>query len=117
MAKFLHSSPLWWKELFFVVVLGLEDIVGLHRIVQLHIFGISAWGIDLDYCDVEWFALEMNQDLSVIYEIATKYSISDSFVNYEDYIIASKEFLLTEVDTKVIWIKFTHSSPFLFTDS
>ena len=23
-------------------------------------FGISGWGIDLDCCDVEWFALEMN---------------------------------------------------------
>ena len=23
-------------------------------------FGISDWGIDLDYCDVECFALEMN---------------------------------------------------------
>ena len=24
--------------------------------------GIGGWGIDLDYCDVEWFALGMNQD-------------------------------------------------------
>ena len=23
-------------------------------------FAISYWGIDLDYCDVEWFALEVN---------------------------------------------------------
>ena len=23
-------------------------------------FGISGWGIDLDSCDVEWFALEIN---------------------------------------------------------
>ena len=22
-------------------------------------FGISGWDIDLDYCDVEWFALKM----------------------------------------------------------
>ena len=87
------------------------------ELINFSFFGIDGWVIDLDYCDVEWFALEMNQDLSVIYEIATKYSISDSFVNYEDYIIASKEFLLTEVDTKVIWIKFTHSSPFQFADS
>ena len=26
-------------------------------------FAISGWGIDLDYCDIEWFALEMNRDL------------------------------------------------------
>ena len=33
--------------------------------------GISGWGIDLDYCDIEWFALEMNRDHSVIFEIWT----------------------------------------------
>ena len=27
--------------------------------------------IDLDYCDVEWVALEMNEDRSVIFEIAS----------------------------------------------
>ena len=27
-------------------------------------FGISGWGIDLDYYDTEWFALETNQDHS-----------------------------------------------------
>ena len=27
--------------------------------------------IDLDYCDIEWFALEMNRDHSVIFEIWT----------------------------------------------
>ena len=24
---------------------------------------ITGWGIELDYCDTEWFALEMNRDL------------------------------------------------------
>ena len=33
-------------------------------------FVISGWGIDLDYCDVEWFALKMNQDHSVVFEVA-----------------------------------------------
>ena len=41
-------------------------------------FVITVWGIDLDYCDTEWFALEMNRDHSVIFEIALKYYISDS---------------------------------------
>ena len=49
-------------------MLVLEGLVGLHRIVSF--FGISVWGIDLDYCDVEWFALEMNRDHSVVFEIA-----------------------------------------------
>ena len=30
------------------------------------------------YCDVEWFALETNQDHSVVFEIVPKYCISDN---------------------------------------
>ena len=59
-------------------------------------------GIDLDYCDIEWFALEINRDHSVIFEIASKYFILDSFVDYEGYSISSKGFLLIVVDIKVI---------------
>ena len=61
-------------------------------------FGISVWGIDLDYCDIEWFALETNRDHSVIFEIASKYCILDSFVDYDGYSISSKGFLSTVVD-------------------
>ena len=61
-------------------VLILEDLVGLHRTIQLQLFSISGWGIDLDYHDVEWFALETNRDHSVIFEIAPKYCILDSFL-------------------------------------
>ena len=48
-------------------------------------FSITGWGIDLDYCDIEWFALEMNRDHSVVFEIASKYCISDSFVDCDGY--------------------------------
>ena len=65
-------------------------------------FSITGWGIDLDYCDTEWFALEMNRDHSVVFEIAYKYCISDSFVDYDGYSISSKGFLLTVVDIMVI---------------
>ena len=41
-------------------------------------FNVTGWGTDLDYCDIEWFALETNRDHSVIFEIASKYCISDS---------------------------------------
>ena len=41
-------------------------------------FSVTGWGIGLDYRDIEWFALETNRDHSVIFEIASKYSISDS---------------------------------------
>ena len=73
----------------------------------------SFWsGIDLGYCDIDWFALEMNRDHSVIFEIASKYCISDSFVDYDVYSISSKGFLPTVVYIMVMWVKFTHSSPF-----
>ena len=39
------------------------------------------------------------------------------FFNYEGYSISSKGFLLIVADIMVIWIKFTHSCPFKFTDS
>ena len=57
-------------------------------------FSITDWGIDLDYHDIEWFDLEMNRDQSVIFEIASKYCISDSFVDYDSYSISSRGFLL-----------------------
>ena len=75
-------------------------------------FSITGWGIDLDYCDIEWFALEMNRDHSVVFEIASKYCISNSFVDYDGYLIFSKGYLPTVVDIMVLWVKFNHSSPF-----
>ena len=66
------------------------------------LFSITGWDIDLDYHDIEWFALEMNRAHSVVFEIAPKYCISDSSVNYEGYSISSKGFLPTVVDTMVI---------------
>ena len=65
-------------------------------------FGITGWDIDLDYCDIEWFALETNRDYSVVFEIASKYCISDYFVDYDGYSISSKGFLPTVVDIMVI---------------
>ena len=52
-------------------MLVLEGLVGLHRTVQL--FSIIGLGIELDYCDIEWFTLEINQNHSVIFEIVPKY--------------------------------------------
>ena len=65
-------------------------------------FNVTGWGIDLDYRDIEWFALEMNRDHSVISEIASKYCISDSLVDYDGCSISSKGFLLTVVVIMVI---------------
>ena len=65
-------------------------------------FSITGQGIDLDYCDIEWFTLETNGDNSVIFEIAPKYCISDSFVDYDGYSISSKGFLHMVVDVMVL---------------
>ena len=62
----------------------------------------TGWGIDFDYCDIEWFALEVNRDPSIVFEIAPKYCILDSFVEYEGHCISSKGFLPTVVDKMVI---------------
>ena len=37
------------------------------ELINFSFFEISGWGIDLDYCDIEWFALETNWDHSVIF--------------------------------------------------
>ena len=48
------------------------------KLFSFSLFSISVWSIDLDYCDVEWFALETNQGHSVVFEMASKYFISGS---------------------------------------
>ena len=77
-------------------MLVLKGLVGLHRTVQLQLLRVTGWGIDLDYCDIEWFALETNRDHSVIFEIASKYCILDFFVDHDGYSISSQVFLPAE---------------------
>ena len=57
----------------------------------------------MDYCDIEWFALEMNRDHSV-FEIASKYCILDSLIDYDydAHSTSSKELLPSVVDIMVI---------------
>ena len=83
-------------------MLVLEGLIGLHRTIQLHLLQLIGWSIDLDHCDTEWFALETNRGHSVVFEIASKYCILDSFVDYEGYSISFKGFLPRIVDIMVI---------------
>ena len=83
-------------------MLVLKGLVGLHRTIQLQLLQRSGWGIDLDYCDTEWFALETNRDHSVIFEITSKCCILDSFVDHDGYSISSEGFLSAVVDIMVI---------------
>ena len=56
----------------------------------------------MDYCDIEWFALEKNRGHSVVFEIALKKWILATFVDFESYSISSKGFLPAVVDIMVI---------------
>ena len=60
----------------------------------------------------DWNDLGMNWDHSVIFEVAPKYYISNSFVDYEGYSISSTGFLPTIIDIMAIWINFACSCPF-----
>ena len=71
-------------------MLLLKDLVGLHKTVQLQFLQRYWLDIDLDNCDIEWFALETNRNHSVVFEIASEYCISDSFVDHDGYSISSK---------------------------
>ena len=81
-------------------MLVLEGLV-LHRTIQAQLLQHIGQGIDLDYSDIEWLALETNRN-SFVFEIASKYCISDSFVDYDGYSIYSKRFLPKGVDIMVI---------------
>ena len=83
-------------------MLVLKGLVDLQRTVQLQLLQHYWWGIDLDYCDIEWFALETNRDHSVVFEIASKYCISDFVGDHDGYSIPSEGFLPTVVDIMVI---------------
>ena len=51
------------KDIFFWVLV-LKGLVGLHKTIQLQLLQHYWLGIDLDYRDIEWFALETETILS-----------------------------------------------------
>ena len=82
-----------------LVLKGLEVFI---EPFNFSFFSITGWGIDLDNCDIEWFALETNRDHSVVFETASKYCISDSSVDHDGYSFSSEGFLPAVVDIMVI---------------
>ena len=83
-------------------MLVLEGLVVFIELFNFSFFSVTHWGRGLDHHDIEWFALKTNRDDSVVFEIASKYCISDSFVDHDGYSISSKGFLPTVVDITVI---------------
>ena len=73
----LHSIPYDEKAIFLVLVL--EGLVGHYRIIHLQLLQHYCLGHRLDYCNIEWFALEMKRNHSVFFEIAPKYCIQTFF--------------------------------------
>ena len=67
----LHSSPYDEKDIFFFFGV-LEGLYVIIEPFSFSFFSITDWDIDLDYCDIEWFALETNRDHSVVFEIAPR---------------------------------------------
>ena len=47
-------TPIPYDEKDFLVLVP-EGLVGLQ---SFSFFGISGWGVDLDYCEADWFALK-----------------------------------------------------------
>ena len=85
-------------------MLVLEGLVYLHRTVQLQLLQRywlwRYWDVDLDYCDIEWFALETEIILSFL-----RLHPSTAFwtlVDHDGYSISSKGFVPAVVDILVI---------------
>ena len=74
----LHASPLWWKKHLFWVLVR-EALVFSIELFSFSFFNITGWDIDLNYCDIDRFALEINWDHSFVFEIASKYCLLDLF--------------------------------------
>ena len=48
-------------------MLVLKGLVGFIEPFNFCFFSVTGWDIDLDYPDIEWFALETNRDHSVVF--------------------------------------------------
>ena len=110
---FCISVPYNGKDIFFGCQFQ-KVLQGFKELFSFSFFSVTDQGIDLDYRNIEWFALETNRDHSVVFEIAFKYCILDSFIDHDGYSISSKGLLPTVGDIMFIRVKFTHSSPFQF---
>ena len=74
-------------------MLVLKGLVRLHRTNQLQLLQHYWLGHILGLLCYEWFALETNRDHYVIFEIASKDCISESFVDHDGCSISSEGFL------------------------
>ena len=104
------------KRIFLVLVL--EGLVGLHRTVQFQLLQYYWLGHRLGLLWY-WMVCLGNKQRSFchFWDCTQVLHFRLFFLTMRDYPISSKGFLPTVVDIMFIWIKFTNSSPFEFTDS
>ena len=101
---FAFQSPIM-KRISFLGVSSKRS----YRFPQNHLTSASSALLVGHRLELPWYWMVClgNRDNSVIFEIASNYCISDSFVGHDGYSISSKGFLPTAVDIMVIWVKFT----------
>ena len=58
------------------IFLPFHPVHGVLKERILKCLASSGWSIDLNYCDIEWFALETNRDHSVVFEIVSFLRVS-----------------------------------------
>ena len=110
LSTFAFQSLLWKGHLLGVLVL--EGLVGLHRTIQLQLLQHYWLGHRLGILWY-WMVCLGNEKRSICHFLRLHPStVFQTFVDYDGYSMSSKGFLPTVVVIKVIWIKFTHSSPF-----
>ena len=104
----LHSSPLEWKgHLFWVLVL--KGLVGLHKTIQLQFLQRYWLGHRLGLL---WYWMVCLGKEQIFCRFWDCIQVLHFRLFCWPYSISSEGFLPTVVDIMVIWVKFTHSSPF-----
>ena len=105
----LYPNPMMKRISFLVLVL--KGLVDLHRTIQLQLLQHYWLGHRLGllwYWMVHWNWTEIILSFLRLHPRTAFQTLTD----YEGYSISSKGFLPTVIDIMVIWVKFTHSSPF-----
>ena len=93
LSTFAFQSPIM-KRMFFGVLV-LKGLIDLHRTIQLQLLQ-HYWSGHRLGLPWYWMVCAVNeQRSSVVFEVAYKYCISDSFVDYDAHSISSKGFLPT----------------------
>ena len=68
-------------------------------------FSFAGWGIDLDYCDIERFALETNRDHSVVFETASsKYVIKRKCALHTKALNVIEDFEQSNLETPLFYV-------------